>query len=265
MTDPQGGAQYFAGAARDPQPYLGHPVQPQFRLVGGPDFRSLGGVATATTVLLGAAGLASLIGMFPFFNRVGAIDDYIANSASPADLRAADDAVVSLLTVNFLVTVATGVLFMIWQYRLAQNAELLRRDRLSFGPGWAIGGWFIPFANFVLPYLQLRQSARASDPDLPPGESFRNGRVPGIVTAWTVLFIASTALMAVGIGMRGQPEDARYQAHPVREFGEAFASGDRVAGLSMLVSVAAAIVAILMVRTVTARQDKAIQNLVSPM
>lgn len=264
MTDPHYGAPYYAGEPRAPQP-PGEPARPQYRLIGGPDFRELGGIATATMVLLGAAALASLIGMFPFFNRVGAIDDYLAGTATLADLGDADDAVVALLTVNFLATVATGVLFMIWQYRLAQNAELLRRAPLSLGPGWAIGGWFIPFANFVLPYLQIRQSVRGTDPNLPPGQSFRAGRVPGIVTAWTVLFIASTAMMAIGVGMRSQPQGARYSVDPVRQYGEAFAGGDRVAGLSMVVSVAAAVVGILMVRAMTARQDRAIQNLVSPM
>ena len=34
----------------------------------------------------------------------------------------------------------------------------------GLGPGWAIGGWFMPVANFVLPAVQLHQSSRkASD------------------------------------------------------------------------------------------------------
>jgi uncharacterized protein DUF4328 len=255
MTDPRRGASYYAGTPR-----------PQYRIVGGPDFRPLDGVTTATAVLLGIAGLASLVGVYPFLNRVFTIHAYLDGTATLAALADADDAVVALLTVNFLVTVATGALFMVWQYRLAVNAELLRREPMSLGPGWAIGGWFIPFANFVLPYLQLRQSARATDPNLQrPQDVPVSGRVPRIVTAWTVLFVASTVLMAIGIGMRGRPEDARTSADPARESGLAFAQGDEVAALSMAVSVAAAIVAVIMVRSVTARQNKAIQLMLSPM
>ena len=45
---------------------------------------------------------------------------------------------------------AIGVVFIIWQFRHAKNAQVLGA-RGGLGPGWAIGGWFIPLANYVLP------------------------------------------------------------------------------------------------------------------
>ena len=33
-------------------------------------------------------------------------------------------------------------------------------------PGWAIGGWFIPLANFVIPFLVVLETWRRSDPDV---------------------------------------------------------------------------------------------------
>ena len=52
--------------------------------------------------------------------------------------------------------IAVFVLTIVWQWRLAKNHQLLGRPDTAFGPGWAIGAWFIPLANFVIPILQLR-------------------------------------------------------------------------------------------------------------
>ena len=111
----------------------------------------------------------------------------LANRASAASRTAgspfqevtdADALAAGAAGLYLLAFLATIVLWMIWQYRFAKNAEALgKRDGL--GAGWAIGGWFIPSANLVLGPLQLAQSAKASDPDAPPGQ----GRVPGILVA----------------------------------------------------------------------------------
>jgi hypothetical protein len=50
--------------------------------------------------------------------------------------------------------VVLAALFITWQYRHAKNARLLGQQG-GLGPGWAVGGWFIPLANFVLPAVQL--------------------------------------------------------------------------------------------------------------
>ncbi len=54
------------------------------------------------------------------------------------------------------------MVFIIWQFRHAKNAQVLGAYG-GLGPGWAIGGWFVPFANYVLPAMQMHQSSRASD------------------------------------------------------------------------------------------------------
>ena len=43
-------------------------------------------------------------------------------------------------------------------FRTAQFAKA-RGVKLRLAPGWAIGGWFIPFASLVLPYLVLKDVA----------------------------------------------------------------------------------------------------------
>lgn len=53
--------------------------------------------------------------------------------------------------------VVIGVSMLVWLYRV--HAE--RREQASFSPGMAVGGWFIPVANFVLAPLSMRSAWRA--------------------------------------------------------------------------------------------------------
>lgn len=56
-----------------------------------------------------------------------------------------------------LLAVVIGVSMLVWLYRV--HAE--RREQASFSPGMAVGGWFIPIANVILPPLILRSAWRA--------------------------------------------------------------------------------------------------------
>ncbi|MFJ6613132.1 DUF4328 domain-containing protein [Streptomyces sp. NPDC091289] len=47
---------------------------------------------------------------------------------------------------------ATAVVFIIWFHRTRRNAEVFDAGVQRMGPGWAVGGWFVPIANFWLPY-----------------------------------------------------------------------------------------------------------------
>ncbi|WP_158850006.1 DUF4328 domain-containing protein [Saccharothrix deserti] len=48
----------------------------------------------------------------------------------------------------FLLFIATAVVLVIWLYRARRNAAA---GKHQFGPGWEIGGWFIPFAAWYIP------------------------------------------------------------------------------------------------------------------
>ncbi len=109
------------------------------------------------------------------------------------DVQDADDAVGAGVGFFGLVALAIAVVFIIWQFRHAKNAERLAGP-LPLGPGWAIGGWFIPLGNYVLPQLQLYRSAAASDPDAPP----RAGKAPSIVSSGGCSSVAGSVLFSIG-------------------------------------------------------------------
>jgi hypothetical protein len=99
------------------------------------------------------------------------------------------------------VAVAALVLHIIWAWRSAHNARALGRTGARLGPGWAIGAWFVPLANFVLVYLVFSDLWRSSDPDTEPGDGWR--RLPGspLVRLWTVAYIGGIAILLLTMGL----------------------------------------------------------------
>ena len=105
-----------------------------------------------------------------------------ASSASPASLVGG-------------LTIAVFVLTIVWQWRLAKNHELLGRPGTTFGPGWAIGAWFIPIANLVLPFLQFRDLWKGSDAGLPRGSpDWKRQSTGALLWVWWGLFVASVVI-----------------------------------------------------------------------
>lgn len=100
-----------------------------------------------------------------------------------------------------LVTIAALVLHIIWAWRSAHNARALGRTGARLGPGWAIGAWFVPFANFILVYLVFSDLWRSSDPGTERGDGWR--RLPGsvLVRLWTAAYIGGIAIMFVAAGL----------------------------------------------------------------
>src|SRR3954453_21556242 len=187
------------------------------------------GVATALTVTLLLTALAAIIAAAAFFSRAGVVDDFLTRSASLADINDKDDAVRSASGLFFLGLVVTAVLWIIWQFRHAKNAERLRGS-LGLGPGWAIGGWFIPLGSFVLPAMQLWQSAKASDPDLPAGEPASRGKAPGLIIAWMALYDAAAIAFLVASTQRPSDNDLALGRKNISDF----ASADRTAAVGMI-------------------------------
>ncbi len=205
--------------------------------------KSLRGLATALTVLLCIVAVVELIAAIVLFYRssllFGAADgEFPGNS----EAESADAGVAATTALHSLLYLAIAVVFIVWQYRHAKNAELLGR-RGGLGAGWAIGGWFVPLANFVLPAVQIFRSSRVSDE--------RAGRGPAVVVPWAILFGLGWVLRGVQIGL--SPTD-EFLTTPSDI--EAAAVSDVIGGFAMLVLIAAAVLCIVMVRSLTTRQDR---------
>jgi hypothetical protein len=75
----------------------------------------------------------------------------------PLEVGLADLAAIA----HFLVLIGCFVLVGRWIYRTNANAHLFSGD-ISITPGWAIGWFFVPFANLIKPYEGVWQTWWAS-------------------------------------------------------------------------------------------------------
>src|SRR5262245_12865276 len=74
---------------------------------------------------------------------------------------------VHVAAVLSLVGVAVGAAcFIPWFHRAHKNVTSWHKTRWS--SGWAIGGWFVPFANLVVPYMVAKEITSYSGPEEAP-------------------------------------------------------------------------------------------------
>jgi len=88
---------------------------------------------------------------------------------------------------------ATAIVFLIWLYRAYSNLSPLKVRNLEFSPGWAVGWWFIPFANLVKPFQVVREVYNESTPDFDPDSGFTTlpAGTPFEIGLWWAMFLLS--------------------------------------------------------------------------
>ena len=59
---------------------------------------------------------------------------------------------------QLLVLVACWVIIAMWIYRIASNTRFLAgANKMEYTPGWAVGWYFVPIANFWKPYQAMKE------------------------------------------------------------------------------------------------------------
>ena len=153
-------------------------------------YRSIAGLTTALTWLLGASivsALALAVACGNRLSKVNAFDDHRTLTAL-GDLNDADDLVSAIGGILGVITLATFVVFIVYLYRASKNTELWNISSRTWTPGWTIAGWFIPLANLVIPALVVTDTWKRT-PEAPTSGAADSGTSTGIVWWWWVLFV----------------------------------------------------------------------------
>ncbi|MFC7544815.1 DUF4328 domain-containing protein [Plantactinospora sp. GCM10030261] len=119
------------------------------------------GVGIAAIVAVAATALVdTLLSFWPIIGRRMAVR---AQQTDDPELLSDAALLEAVLTLPVLAcTLAAATLVIIWFYRARKNIEAFPEATPGMGAGWAIGGWFIPFANLVIPCRVMIQIARGS-------------------------------------------------------------------------------------------------------
>jgi uncharacterized protein DUF4328 len=150
---------------------------------------------------------------------------------SDAEANATDDRQAAIGGAQFALLIVTAVLFIRWFKRAYENVDALGRIR-RFGTGWAVGSWFVPILNLWRP----KQIAN----DIWSASGWSPG---GLMTLWWVLFVISNWVGGVAGRLLLQADTVEQ----LRSASTAYAIGDAV-------DIAAALLAIWVVRTITSSQ-----------
>ena len=157
-------------------------IQPQQETSPNPAAaNAISKLAQATQILLIAYGVVTLATIVVESFGISAANRFLEGADETVDLLEAYDQ--STLVVSILTTVtaiATAVLWVIWQYRVAkQVAGQTRRSA-----GWHVGSWFVPLISLVYPYQNISDLWRAI------------GRTkPSWQVLWWLLWLASNLLI----------------------------------------------------------------------
>jgi hypothetical protein len=66
---------------------------------------------------------------------------------------------------ELIIYVATVVFFCMWLYRAYGNLPAFNPShRLNYSQGWAVGSFFVPFANLIVPYRAVKELWQKSGP-----------------------------------------------------------------------------------------------------
>ena len=91
-----------------------------------------------------------------------------------------------------MVSWAAIIVWLIWQHQATANLWARGYAGLKTKPGWAVGWWFIPFANLAMPLVSMLELDRRSTPDGTPR------RAGGALGWWWAAWLASSIVPGIG-------------------------------------------------------------------
>lgn len=214
----------------------------------GIQYRSPRVLAYLTMISLGSLLITNVLSLIFGFGEIFFQQTFELDGGEYMSVWFLGIALISIL--ELFLYVATATMFLIWLYRVYTNLTPLRAPDREFTPGWAVGWWFIPFANLVKPFQVVREAWQQSDPDFDPELNFMPNSIftPTFFGFWWAFWILSNISNNIS-------------SHLIDDNGQAMEGFALVTIISSIFSMIAAILAILVVRSISTRQDERYQNL----
>lgn len=195
---------------------------------------------------------------------VSSIAAVILQLALPPVVLAAAEDDLEQVTLNdlimFLVAVATlfvfislVIAFCVWLHRAAKNLPALgnEKSKIEYSPGWAVGSFFVPFVNLVVPYKAVKEVWEKSDPVVRGVEDSlftTPSSSPPLILGWWIAWLVSNFLSNIAW---------RLESKSTSDTTSFVASVDVISNLAGIV---AAVLAVMVVRDIDRRQTERAQH-----
>jgi hypothetical protein len=155
--------------------------------------RNLGRITLWTSIVFALQAVL----MFGMGLSLALVPSLLSTLADPEATPTGHELLFGLASVAWIALLIPGiVLFCVWVRWANMNAEDLVPSGLEFTPGWAVGWFFVPFANLYKPYHVVAEIYRASNPDSDP-DYWKISEVPSFIPLWWVSYIAFNVIRNV--------------------------------------------------------------------
>ncbi|MEV4655423.1 DUF4328 domain-containing protein [Micromonospora sp. NPDC049301] len=162
---------------------------------------SVRGIGLAAGIAVGATAVLYLVAALA--PLVGLVMARQARADGDPDLLVAAVLIEALLALPMVAAYLTAaVLVIIWTWRARKNIEAFPGALPTLGAGWAIAGWLVPFANFVVPARVVANVAR---------DSLWRRFTPDLVYVWWAAWL----VFSVGERLAGRLDSRAYDKLPV--------------------------------------------------
>ncbi len=171
--------------------------------------KRVGGLSKAIVVLTAIVAVATLVTTLLSIGIAGDASDFLAGDLTDDEFRTSLAPLSAVQSIAGVATLATGILTMIWMYRVAVNIRAFGR-RTTWHPLFSIFGWFLPpFFLYVIPFLVLREQWKGSDPIVDGTDGWKADEDNRTLWGWfafygllpLVLFVAQIGSVAsAGLG-----------------------------------------------------------------
>lgn len=172
-----------------------------------------------------------------------------AGGASQEALEMNDTRQAAVGVIHLAVRLALVVAFLLWLHRASGNMAALgnAKSKIEYTPGWAVGSFFIPFANLFMPYRAVSEVWVKSEPPVHEegGLAFAPRPPTTLVLAWWVTWVASNFVGRAASRFVDKADTV-----------EALRVVTWTAILSDVLSVVAAVLAVMIVRSIDRRQEE---------
>ena len=217
--------------------------------------RRVGGLSMAVMILTAIVAIGTIATTLLTAAVTTDAEDYLSGGLSDDEFRDAIGPLNAVQLVVGLATLATFVVTIVWMYRIATNVRAFQRQT-TWSPLFAIFGWMLPpFVLYVIPFLMLRELWKASDSSNPEDpESWRSSGDNPLIWVWFLLYgIAPVVLLLFSVGSF---IDGGLSSGSLESLAESLDDFGALTAVSGVITLAAAVVWILLVKQLTARHKQ---------
>ncbi|NRA37721.1 MAG: DUF4328 domain-containing protein, partial [Planctomycetes bacterium] len=122
-------------------------------------FRPVMGISKTIMIMMSLYALSLIYGVSVGNSQIALLE---GGEFTDQQLEASDEEVGMSAILTLIIIIPTMIVFMVWINKACKNAHFFNRKAMSITPGWAVGWYFVPFANLVKPCTAMKEMFIAS-------------------------------------------------------------------------------------------------------